>query len=256
MSSWKLVFPRAMSLRTALPCVTLAGGLALAVVTASAHAPGGLRRPSDRRDGAQTVWVVDSLASIGGHPVTVVGTPRVVESEVGRAVEFNGRTDGLFLDVNPLAGLARFTMEALFAPASDGPEEQRFLHVQENGSENRAMMETRILPDRSWCLDTFLRHDPASLTLIERRATHPSDTWHVAALQYDGTIMAHYVDGVREADGPLQFAPVGAGRTSIGVRQNLAYWFKGRVRLVRVTPEALPANRLLAAPRAARGGRS
>jgi pectate lyase len=202
----------------------------------------------------QVAWYVDNLASIGGHPVAVVGAPRVVDTAAGRAVEFNGSSDGLFLDVNPLAGLERFTIEALVAPASDGPEEQRFLHFQETRSENRAMMETRILPDKSWCLDTFLRHDPASLTLIDRRATHSSDHWHVAALQYDGKVMAHYVDGAREAAGPLQFAPIGAGRTSIGVRQNLAYWFKGRIRLVRITPEALPANRLLAAPRAKQQG--
>jgi pectate lyase len=208
------------------------------------------RRPDTAK---QVVWYLDNLASIAGHPVTVVGAPRVVEAAVGRAVEFNGRTDGLFLDVNPLAGLDRFTIEAVFAPDADGPEEQRFLHVQETGSENRVMMETRILPDRSWCLDTFLRHDPSSLTLIDRRAAHPSDSWHVAALRYDGRTMTHYVDGIREAEGPLQFGPIGAGRTSIGVRQNLAYWFKGRLRLIRITPEALPADRLLAVPQHVRG---
>jgi hypothetical protein len=214
----------------------------------AAAAPG---RPGATKE---VVWVLDNLATVGGHRVRVVGNPRVVTSEAGRAVEFNGSSDGLFLDVNPLAGLERFTIEALVAPASDGPEEQRFLHFQETRSENRAMMETRILPDKSWCLDTFLRHDPASLTLIDRRATHSSDHWHVAALQYDGKVMAHYVDGAREAAGPLQFAPIGTGRTSIGVRQNLTYWFKGRIRLVRITPEALPANRLLAAPRAKQQG--
>ena len=94
------------------------------------------------------------------------------------------------------------------------------------------------------------------LLTVERvpAGTGTSDHWHVAALQYDGKVMAHYVDGAREAAGPLQFAPIGAGRTSIGVRQNLAYWSKGRIRLVRITPEALPANRLLAAPRAKQQG--
>jgi hypothetical protein len=198
------------------------------------------------------VWTLDNLARIGGHPVRVVGAPRLVKTDVGTAVEFNGTTDGLFLEVNPLAGFLRFTIEALFAPAADGPEEQRFLHLQETGSESRAMMETRILPGRTWCLDTFLRHDPASLTLIDQTATHPTDRWHTAALVYDGTVMAQYVDRVREAEGPLSFAPIGAGRTSIGVRQNLAYWFKGTIRLLRFTPDALPASRLLAPPRLTR----
>jgi hypothetical protein len=46
---------------------------------------------------AQTVvWRLDNLANIGGHPVTVVGAPKVVETDSGKAVEFNGSTDGLF----------------------------------------------------------------------------------------------------------------------------------------------------------------
>jgi len=192
-----------------------------------------------------TTWTLDNLSSIGGHPVTVVGTPRVVETEVGRAVAFNGSTDGLFLDVNPIAGQSRFTIEALFEPDSDGPAEQRFLHLQETSSSSRAMMETRILPDRTWCLDTYLRHDPSMLTLIDRQKTHAADRWHTVALVYDGATMAHFVDGVREAEGRLAFVPIGAGRTSIGVRQNLTYWFKGKIRLVRVSPEALPAEKLL-----------
>ena len=78
--------------------------------------------------------------------VSVVGSPRVVKTPFGRAVEFDGKGDGLFLDVNPIAGLQRFTVEALIEPAGDGPAEQRFLHLAEDGSENRAMLETRILP--------------------------------------------------------------------------------------------------------------
>ncbi|MBL8144532.1 MAG: hypothetical protein JNM38_25685, partial [Acidobacteria bacterium] len=37
-----------------------------------------------------TEWVVDNTTAIGGHLVKVVGAPRVVDTEVGRALEFNG----------------------------------------------------------------------------------------------------------------------------------------------------------------------
>jgi hypothetical protein len=110
------------------------------------------------------------------------------------------------------------------------------------------MMETRILPGRSWCLDTFLRMEAPGLTLLDRAKTHPTGRWHAAALTYDGRTMASYVDGVRELSGEVAFEPLRAGRASIGVRQNLVSWFKGRIRLVRVTPEALPAGRLLRPP--------
>jgi hypothetical protein len=198
----------------------------------------------------QIDWVVDNLTTIGGHAVSVVGSPRVVQTPIGPAVEFNGSTDGLFVDANPIQGMTLFTVEALIEPAPDGPAEQRFLHVSETGSENRLMLETRILPDRLWCLDTFLRHGDFSLTLIDRQRTHPADGWHVVALVFDGHTMAHYVDGVQELAGDVAFKTLGAGRTSIGVRQNLVSWFKGRMRLIRTTPEALPAARLMTVPRA------
>ena len=202
----------------------------------------------DPAGASATVWPLDDLKVIGGHPVTVVGSPRLANAGETAAVEFNGSTDGLFLDVNPLAGLERFTIEVIFLPAADGPEEQRFLHIEEAGSANRALIELRRLPDGSWCLDTYLRHGDEGLTLIDRGATHPSGRWYAAALTYDGKTMAHYVNGVREMTGDVRFGPLGAGRTSIGVRQNLVSWFKGQIRLVRITPDALPPARLLAAP--------
>jgi hypothetical protein len=197
-----------------------------------------------------TDWIVDNVSTINGHKVSVVGSPRIVQTPIGAAVEFNGSSDGLFVDANPIEGLPQFTVEVLFEPAADGPAEQRFLHLSETGSESRLLMETRLLPDRSWCLDTFLRHDEASLTLIDRLRTHPAGGWHAVALVFDGTTMTHYVNGVRELAGDVGFKGLGAGRTSIGVRQNLVSWFKGRIRLVRVTSEALPAPRLMTVPQA------
>jgi hypothetical protein len=197
---------------------------------------------------ASVEWVLGDLTSIGGHAVSLVGAPRVVQTTIGPAVEFNGSADGLFVDASPIAGLRAFTVEVLFQPAADGPDEQRFLHISETGTENRLLFETRMLPDRAWCLDTFLRHSDLSRTLIDRQLAHPAGSWHVVALAYDGTTMTHYVDGVRELSGDVAFAPLGAGRTSIGVRQNLISWFKGRIRLIRITAEARPAARLLTAP--------
>jgi len=184
-------------------------------------------------------WRLDNLQQIGGHAVTVVGTPRVVQTERGAAIEFNGASDGLFLDVNPLKGLQQFTIEILFQPAADGPEEQRFFHIQESSTENRALIELRMKEQR-WALDTYLRSGDRHLTLLDRNITHPAAIWHVATLIYDGTTMAHYVDGVRELTGITGFAPLGEGRTSIGVRQNRVSWFKGRIQSVRITPRAEP----------------
>ena len=189
---------------------------------------------------AQTavVWNFDNLSIIGGQAVTVVGTPRVVDTDRGKAIDFNGSTDGLFFEVNPLAGLSRFTVEVEFQPAPDGAEEQRFIHFQEANTENRVLVELRTLPGGSWCLDTYLRYNQAERTLIDRSAAHPSAAWHTARLTFDGQTMKHYVDGVLEQSGDVAFKPLGAGRTSVGVRQNRLYWFKGRIRQIRITPQA------------------
>ena len=219
--------------------VVLPASLAILVPTA----------PVDARRGGPVVWTLDNLTRVGGHAVKVVGAPRIVSTPVGTAIEFNGTTDGLMLDINPVEGLARFTVEALIEPAADGTEEQRFLHVSEAGSERRLMMETRVLPDRTWCLDTFLRMEAPGLTLIDRAKTHPAGRWHATSLTYDGKTMTSYVDGVRELSGEVVFEPLKAGRVSIGVRQNLVSWFKGRIRLVRVTPEALGGGELLRPPK-------
>jgi hypothetical protein len=216
------------------------------IVAAAALAAAALRLTGGgSASGTDVVWRLDNLEAIGGHRVAMAGAPKVVETPSGTAVEFNGLTDGLFLDVNPLAGLERFTIEVLFEPAADGPEEQRFLHVEEAGTGNRALVELRSLPDASFCLDTFLKHGDASLTLIDRLAAHPVSRWHAAALTFDGATMAHYVDGVQEASGRVAFRALGPGRTSIGVRLNRLSWFKGRIRLIRITPRALAASALL-----------
>lgn len=214
----------------ALPCV------ALALMLASA-------KGSEEMSAIE--WRIDDLHVIGGHAVTVAGTPRVVDTDLGKAIEFNGTTDGLFLDVNPLAGLGRFTVEVLVWPAADGSPEQRFVHFEEAKTGNRALIELRLLPGPSWCLDTYLRYGEAALTLIDREKTHPATGWHVATLVYDGKTMTHYVDGVRELAGEVSFTPLGPGTSSIGVRQNRVSWFKGRIRTIRITPAPLDPSHFL-----------
>ena len=197
---------------------------------------------------AQTVWRIDQLAQIGGHAVEVVGSPRVVDTKIGKAVEFDGVRDGLVVPANPIAGLERFTVEVLFEPAPDGPEEQRFLHIQEANSENRALVELRMLPGAQWCLDTYLLHDKAAMTLIDRNRRHPAGQWHAAALTFDGETMTHYVNRQPQGSGVIAFRPLGPGRTSIGVRQNRVSYFKGRIQVVRFSAAALSSDALLEAP--------
>ena len=201
--------------------------------------------PADDAARVSTEWQLDNLSGIGGHAVTVVGTPRVVSTPVGRALEFNGVTDGVTVDANPIEGLSQFTIEILFEPAADGQAEQRFVHVQETAGDNRALIEMRMLDGGRWCLDTFLKHGAGRPHADRTRPRAPAGAWHVAALVFDGHEMSHYVDGVREAGGPVAFKPLRAGTTSIGVRMNRVSWFKGRIAKVRVTPYPLVPEEMM-----------
>ena len=103
-------------------------------------------------------------------------------------------------------------------------------------------------PRGVWSLDTYLRHREVGLTLLDRAKTHEAGQWAVVALTYDGKTMASYVNGERELTGEIAFAPLGAGRTSIGVRLNRVSWFKGRIHSIRISPRALTSAELMSVP--------
>jgi hypothetical protein len=191
------------------------------------------------------VWILNNVKLVGGHAPLVLGMPQVTAGAPG--IRFNGTDDGLVLPVNPLAGLSAFTIEALIQPAADGAPAQRFLHVEDERGD-RALMEIRLSPDGRWCLDTFLLSGDSRLTLIDPARLHPAGRWHWVALRCDGRRMDHFVDGVKELEGAVSLTPFAAGRMSLGVRLNQAYWFKGAIREVRFHPVALAAERLQRVP--------
>jgi Concanavalin A-like lectin/glucanases superfamily len=186
------------------------------------------------------VWKIDNVKKIGGHPVEVLGSPRVVKTDRGNAVEFDGVRDGIFIQNNPLAGADKFTIEAIFRPDEGGGAEQRWLHIEDKDNvESRAMLETR-LTGKEWFLDTFLKSGDNRMPLYAENFKHPTGQWFHVALVYDGTEMRHYIDGKLELSGKIDFKTFGKGVTSIGVRQNKVFWFKGAVLKARFTHRSLP----------------
>ena len=195
----------------------------------------------------QTTWHLDNLDRIGGHAVTVAGDPRVIDTPGGRAIEFDGIDDGLFLDVHPLAGLAEFTVEVVFKPYANGAAEQRFFHMQEDPSQERVMFETRLVDGNRWFLDTFIYSGEQKIPLYAEDHEHDTDAWYHAAIVVDGKSFRHYVNGELELSEPIAFEPQGPGRTSLGVRLNRVDWFKGAIRTARFTPRALRPDEFLTA---------
>jgi putative heme-binding domain-containing protein len=198
------------------------------------------------------VWIFDRLENIGGHRTTVLGRPRVIDSPVGKALEFDGVGDALLIDNHPLAGAERFTWEAIFRP-DGGATEQRWFHLSEQDpatgadTDNRMLFEIRVAGDR-WFLDSYNQSGSASKALMNRQALHPLGAWYHVASVYDGEEFRNYVDGVQEGAAPLRLAPHGPGHASVGARINKVFYFKGAVRLARFTRSALPPSAFLPAP--------
>jgi len=216
---------------------------AIAVIAGLSTAPAG--------PPAQEVWKFDRIDRIGGHPATVLGHPRVIRTPSGKAVEFNGVDDGLMLDVHPLAGAEKFTWEAIFRP-DGGNAEQRWFHLEENpatgaDTNGRMLFEIRVV-DGQWCLDAFNKSGHAQKALLNRTHLYKLGVWHHVAAVYDGSEFRSYVDGQPDGSAQIRLAPQGPGRTSIGVRMNKLYYFKGAVRLARFTRRALAPSEFLKTP--------
>ena len=196
--------------------------------------------PAD--EAAQETWTFDRIDRIGGHATTILGHPRLIDSPLGKAVEFNGVDDGLQLDVHPLAGAGTYTWEAIFRP-DGGNAEQRWFHLEENpanGSDddNRMLFEIRVIDGR-WCLDAFNHTGAVQRALLNRQHLHPLGEWYHVAAVYDGHNFRSYIDGVEDGAAEIHLAPQGPGRTSVCVRINRLFYFKGAIRMARFTRRAL-----------------
>ena len=68
------------------------------------------------------------------------------------------------------------------------------------------------------------------------------------AAVYDGKVFGNYVNGVQDGKAEVELSPQGAGRSSMGVRINLVYYFKGAIHSARFTRRALVPAEFLKVP--------
>ena len=209
----------------------------------------------------QTTWTFDALDRIGGLPVKVEGNPTVIETPLGKAIQFDGVDDSIFIDQHPLAGAAQFTFEAVFRPDGGAPE-QRWFHLAERNPANgqlftltgtsgtqdangRFLFELRVIDGSQWCLDAFVAGAGYSQALLLRDKLHPLGRWYHVASTYDGKTFRSYVNGELQGEAELAFKPQGPGAASVGTRMNHVSYFKGAVRQTRFTPRALLPEQFL-----------
>lgn len=195
----------------------------------------------------QVVWIFDNLTRIGGVEAHAEGAPQIIDSPYGKAVQFDGVRDVLFVERHPLAGAATWTFEAVFRP-DGGNEAQRWFHLQEIAPQGAPPSTTRFLFEirtvgTEWWLDAFVTGPGYKHTLIFPEKRFPIGQWHHVAQSYDGKTYRAFVDGQLQGEAEIAYAPQGPGRASIGARMNRIDYFKGAVREARFTPRALKPRR-------------
>ena len=184
------------------------------------------------------IWELDNLSALGGRDLALEGDPKLIDGPHGPAIEFDGTGDAIFIDANPLAGWAVMTVEVLFRPDSGGLPEQRFFHLGAVDGD-RVLFETRLTGNGQWYLDTFISSGDAMCPLLNEDHLHPVGEWYHLAMTCDGREEVNYVNGVKEAGGAIDFAPLARGQTSIGVRLNRVCPFKGAIGRIRFTEGVL-----------------
>ena len=205
------------------------------------------------------IWRFDSIDSIAGHPTHILGAPHLIDSPYGKAIEFNGIDDALFVDVHPLAGASTYTWEVIFRPDADGAQAQRFFHLSEidpatgKDTQNRMLFEIRIVKGQ-WCLDSFAFSNGSARTLLNCDDLHPLGQWYRVTAVYDGKMLRNYVGNELQGEGELHLTPQGAGHSSIGTRIDKRDYFKGAIFEARFTPKALKPEEFLEMPPLVRAG--
>ena len=203
-------------------------------------------------------WRFDNTASIGGNATTVIGAPKVVDTDLGKAIHFAGdhdAGDALFLPTLPLTGALDYTFEVIFRPSSAGKPEQRIFHLQEDGTQSRRMFEIRIHGDK-WCIDTVAvsavagQPDSRAGIMLNCDDQHlfPVGKWYAVATTYDGKMLRTYVNGILQGESAVALQPLGKGGTSIGTRYTKRDYFTGDMFAARFSSKALPVDQLLKVP--------
>ena len=191
-------------------------------------------------------WDISSLELIGGHEVIILGDPRVVPTEIGDAVLFDGDCDRLLVDFNPIMDAKEFTVELVFKPDACYPKntDPRFLHIMDpdDPDEKRVMIELRIDASNQCYMDGFIKTDAGSLPLKDETLVHPTEVWQHVAITYKDSTLTTYFNGVEELSGTLHYSNAvvnTTGKTSIGARMNEVKFYSGLIKTLKVTHSKL-----------------
>jgi hypothetical protein len=188
-------------------------------------------------------WTLAEVKNNTPLGFNIYGKPGIVKTDSFEALHFNGRNNCIIVDSNPLKGLKSFTIEVIFKPDSNGKKEQRFLHFGDIDGD-RVLMETRN-NRKGWWLDSYIKSADKQIILIDSTMLHGYNKWYHVAMVCDNGYVKSYVNGKKELEGLIDMNQISGDRTSIGVRQNMLYWFKGSIVLIKISPVPLSTDKFI-----------
>lgn len=208
----------------------------------SCTSPGSKKSLSD-------VWAFNSLTAINGYNVEPMGNPTIINSALGKAVNFDVDGDRLLVNANPLGDATEFTIEIVFKPNDVFPnnKEPRIFHIESpDNPARRITIELRLNDKKQWYFDAFIKSEKSQFTLIDPTKVHPIGEWAHAAMTYKNREFTSYVNGAKELTGEVDYLTIPANAIiSVGARMNQIHWFNGSVLQVRVTKKSLQPQEFL-----------
>lgn len=199
------------------------------------------------QDPTSHLWILNSLSTIDGHDVSILGNPEVVSTDLGDAIEFDGVGDRILVDANPIGLAKEFTVEVIFKPygsALNRNNDPRFIHIQDpnDSKSKRVMMEIRVNTSNQMYLDGFMLTDNDDLALIDETKTHATNEWIHAAITFKENTFTTHINGIQELSGTVNYNSKildSTGKTSIGARMDARNWYNGIVKCLKITQESI-----------------
>lgn len=205
----------------------------------------------------QTIWNLNRLDNIGGFAVTKTGSPSLIYTTDGdTAIEFNpsittdpstGTGDRIQVAGNPLAGYTSFTIEMIVKPyTASSAITPRIFHICHPDSASNATrtmtLEMRYSSTNLWYGDFFIKSVNSS-GLTNTSNTYSTDKWMHMAMTYSNGTLKGYINGILQGSqtGTYTGLPT-AAQISLGGRMQGKYYFKGAIKKLIFTPQALDSS--------------
>ncbi len=215
-------------------------------------------------------WTLESAENIEGASgdVTVVGVPEVVGGLVGNAIQFNGITDGIIVDENPIDMSPEFTIEMYIKPeANPGVKAKLFNPWNVDETQNALFLEC-------WGKDSTKTYDLQNKVVLKTAFKTPRfntgtlfsqeldvGKWYHIAWVSDTTGYTFYINGVRSHgcvftqqymyDDPDEYyQPFTGGNVTFGCRggSNQKDFYKGLIDNIRITRKVLTPEEFMPTP--------